>query len=104
MYTSVNGFKKPNETKTLKYIVIEFIVHIYLCSHDMKVRHRPVLDSGRRQIERNVRAVLQYIFCGSEKKRTGNKRTGKKTHRKKAHAKKSARGNALGKKAQIQLY
>ena len=36
-------------------IFIQFIVHIYLFSHIMKVRHRLVLDSGRRQIELCVR-------------------------------------------------
>ena len=64
LYISVNGFKELNETQTLKYICIQmFIVHIYLFRHDMKVRHRPVLDSGRRQIERLVCAVLQYLLC-----------------------------------------
>ena len=60
-YISANGFKKPNATKTFKYMFMQFIVHIHLFSHDMKVRHRPVLDSCRRQSERLVCAVLQYL-------------------------------------------
>ena len=32
----------------------QLIVHIYFFSHDMKVRHRPILDSGHRQTERHV--------------------------------------------------
>ena len=40
---------------------MQFIVHIHLFSHDMKVRHRPVLDSCRRQSERLVCAVPQYL-------------------------------------------
>ena len=54
--------KNLYEKKDLN-IFIQFIVHIYLLNHDMKVRHRPVLDSGRRQIERHVCAVLQISYA-----------------------------------------
>ena len=42
---------------------MQFIVHIFLFSHDMKVCHRPVLDSGRQQIERYECTVLEYLPC-----------------------------------------
>ena len=58
-------FERSNEAKTLKYIyaIRSPYLSVYLFSQDMKVRHRPVLYSGRLQVERHVCAVLQYLLC-----------------------------------------
>ena len=58
-----DGFKKYIMKRKRKNIFIQYIVHISHFSHDMKVRHRHVLYSGRRQIERHLCAALRYLIC-----------------------------------------